>query len=189
MVDPAVSTLYQYIQGELPEHDRRFHSTRLPFVPVTILDRSGRPWGSILAGRDGKPGFITSPRRSTLVVDARVWNGDPLFETSETPRSEEEMLTAGIGIDFSTRQRNKFAGQITELTRADNDIHLELVVNQAIGCVSIFRLIQRLIGAPETALNTSISETSSRTPTTLLPSPTKSYSSPQRTVSRRRPFL
>lgn len=138
LVDPAVALLYTYIEGDLPEHHRIFHSTRLPFVPVTILDDKGRPWGSILAGLDGRPGFIRSPSRKSLKVAAKTWEGDPLLRKSQAFEvgSGDQMLVAGIGIDFSTRQRNKFAGQISGLQRVGNLIDLDFTVNQAIGYVA-----------------------------------------------------
>lgn len=130
--DYSTSTLFTHIEGELPPDHAYFHSTRLPFLPVTTLDESGRPWGSILAGRDGRPGFITHPRTSTLVVKAKVWDGDPLIETSTTFGSGD-MLVAGIGIEFPTRRRNKFAGKISRLERDGDEFDIEMRVNEAIG--------------------------------------------------------
>jgi hypothetical protein len=136
--DYAVSMLYMHISGDLPGDHAYFHSTRLPFVPVTTLDSGGRPWGSILAGKEGKPGFISAPKYSTLRIDATLWDGEPLLENSKLfGQKDPKMLVAGIGIEFETRRRNKFAGAVSQLKLTDSRLQLDLQVNEAIGCVVI----------------------------------------------------
>ncbi|KAI0059565.1 hypothetical protein BV25DRAFT_1860144 [Artomyces pyxidatus] len=138
--DQASATSWMHITNYMDEQHRVFHTTRLPFIPVTTLDADGRPWTSILAGADGKPGFVRSPNETQLVIKARAWDGDPWVENLEPLLSgqrrgeDEKILAAGIGIEFSTRRRNKFAGWITEARKAgERDYQLELHVNQAIG--------------------------------------------------------
>ncbi|KAF8877521.1 hypothetical protein BD779DRAFT_1448492 [Infundibulicybe gibba] len=131
--DPSTLMLYMSIDGDLPADHGVFHSTRLPFVPVTTLDAEGRPWGSILASGDGNPGFIQNSKYTTLNIDAKVWDGDPIVENASKFSEGDEMLVAGIGIEFTTRRRNKFAGKLTKLRRANDTMQMELVVNQAIG--------------------------------------------------------
>lgn len=133
--DGIMSTAYAWISSSLPGDQRRFHTTRLPFVPVTTLDEQGRPWGSIFAGRDGKPGFIKSPSQGTLEMEVALWEGDPLMETYQQFGKRDKMLAAGIGVEFSTRRRNKFAGWISSLVRKDNMFKLTIEVNEAIGYV------------------------------------------------------
>ena len=130
--DHSIMSQYRHIDGDLPGDHATFHSTRLPFVPVTTLDSDGRPWASILAGRDGKPGFIRSPRYSVLEVEAHLWPGDPLLHTADT-FGTAGMLVAGIGIEFPTRRRNKFAGRVTRLERRGSTISMDWTVNEAIG--------------------------------------------------------
>ncbi|KAJ6507358.1 hypothetical protein C8R47DRAFT_1209265 [Mycena vitilis] len=131
--DYAVHRLYLSIEGDLPGEHAQFHSTRLPFLPVTTLDGNGRPWGSILAGENGEPGFIRVPRYSTLRLDAKLWNGEPFLENSKLFVQDQKMLVAGIGIEFGTRRRNKFAGYISHLEQEDGRINLDFFVNEAIG--------------------------------------------------------
>ncbi|TFK32247.1 hypothetical protein BDQ12DRAFT_617438 [Crucibulum laeve] len=131
--DPSVMTLYSHISGELPGDHAQFHTTYLPFLPVTTLDNEGRPWGSILAGKDGKPGFIKHPRYTTLVIHAMMWDGEPFLENAKRFESDGNMLAAGIGIDFSNRRRNKLAGKITKLELENGSAVIELTVNQALG--------------------------------------------------------
>ncbi|KAF7305798.1 putative PNPOx domain-containing protein [Mycena chlorophos] len=131
--DYAVDQMYRHVDGELPEEHAEFHSTRLSFLPVTTLDSEGRPWGSVLAAKGGKRGFVRATRYSTLSVDAELWDGDPLLENAEMFGKTKEMLVAGIGVELSTRRRNKFAGTISSLERNGTSMSLDFVVNEAIG--------------------------------------------------------
>ncbi|KAJ6625412.1 hypothetical protein B0H10DRAFT_2161916 [Mycena sp. CBHHK59/15] len=149
--DYGVSNLFMSISGDLPPEHAEFHSTCLPFVPVTTLDELGRPWGSILASKDGKPGFIRAPRYSMLTVDANLWVGEPLIENSKLFGRDGPMLVAGIGIEFATRRRNKFAGAISRLETANNSTKLEFRVNEAIGNCPKYINVRDLIPHPNTA--------------------------------------
>ena len=129
---------YTYISSYMPEQHRVFHTSNLPFIPVTILDKSGRPWGSVFAGKGGKIGFVKSSNERSMSMDLETWEGDPLLRNLECQKDEEgRVLVAGIGIELSTRRRNKFAGWIDSSSIKGNttDVHLEIQVNQAIGSV------------------------------------------------------
>ncbi|KIJ15810.1 hypothetical protein PAXINDRAFT_55783, partial [Paxillus involutus ATCC 200175] len=63
-----------------PEQHQTFYTTRLPFIPVTTIDNKQRPWSSILAGPDGRPGFATSQRFSELTLHANTWEGNPFIQ-------------------------------------------------------------------------------------------------------------
>lgn len=123
---------YTWIEGEMPEQHRVFHSTRLPFIPVTTLDAAGRPWTSIFAGQTGEPGFVSSPKWDQLHMDVKIWEGDPFNENVKL-FDGQKLLAAGIGIEFPTRRRNKFAGYIYDIHKKLESYHLEMIVNQAIG--------------------------------------------------------
>lgn len=130
---PATATLYLHISGDLPREHAEFHTTRLPFLPVTVLDEQGRPWGSILAGHEGKPGFISEPTYNTLAISATLWDGDPFLDNARLFSSQKPMLIAGIGIEFPTRRRNKLAGHVTNLEQQGKKLNLQVVVDEAIG--------------------------------------------------------
>jgi hypothetical protein len=135
---PSTSHSWTAIKGEMPEQHSTFYTTRLPFVPVCILDDTGRPWGSILTGKDGKPGFIHHPRYNTLSIEANLWKGDPFHRAVNIIDCENgSNLIAGIGVEVSTRRRNKFAGHITSINVLNNQLSLQLEVNEAIGYVRI----------------------------------------------------
>ena len=129
---------YTYISPEMPEQHRVFHTSKVPFFPVTILDESGRPWGSVFAGKGGEIGFVKSPDESSMSMDLASWEGDPLLESLRGRKGEKgRMLVAGIGIELSTRRRNKFAGWIesSPVENSTTDVHLEMHVNQSLGFV------------------------------------------------------
>ncbi|KAF7440228.1 hypothetical protein PC9H_000572 [Pleurotus ostreatus] len=145
----AMAMAFAAIDGDMPEQHREFYVTRLPFVPVTTLDELGRPWGSILAGANGEPGFIQSPSDAKLVLDARVWEGDPLLQNSDLFGKKDKMLVAGIGVEFSTRRRNKFAGWISKLEKKGQQIQLQLDVNEAIGNCPKYINVRDLVPHPQ----------------------------------------
>ncbi|KAF8965849.1 hypothetical protein BDZ97DRAFT_737287 [Flammula alnicola] len=131
---PSTAHLWSSISGEMPEQHSTFYTTRLPFVPVCILDDEGRPWGSILAGKDGKPGFIHHPKYNTLSIEAKLWTGDPFLKVVKNfDRENGSTVIAGIGVEVSTRRRNKFAGNVTKMAVTEGSLSIELTVNEALG--------------------------------------------------------
>ncbi len=125
---------YTWIDSSMPEQHRTFHTRNLPFVPITTLDSDGRPWSSIAAGRSGLPGFISSPNETELDVELKLWPGDPMVDSLDAFDGSRGVLAAGIGIEFSTRRRNKFAGSIFDVRHMDRYTkRLKIRVNQAIG--------------------------------------------------------
>jgi hypothetical protein len=131
---------YAMVGSYMSEQHRVFHTSNIPFIPVTILDESGRPWGSVFAGKGGEIGFVRSPDERSMSMDLVSWEGDPLLENLGGRKDEKgRVLVAGIGIELSTRRRNKFAGWIeSSSTKHDaTDVHLKLHVNQALGYVQI----------------------------------------------------
>ena len=124
-----------------------FHTSNIPFIPVTILDESGRPWGSVFAGKGGEIGFVKSSDESSMAIDLVSWEGDPLLRGLKGQKDEEgRVLMAGIGIELLTRRRNKFAGWIESSSIGSNstDVHLNMHVSQAIGFVWISWLLSWL---------------------------------------------
>lgn len=127
-----VAAKYTAIRGFLSPEDGQFYQTCLPFIPVVTLDDLGRPWGSILAGQNGEKGFMRSLLDTQLEMKVEVWDGDPFGENILQFYEEKAILIAGIGIEFSTRLRHKFAGIISKLHRAGSIVEIRLLVNEAI---------------------------------------------------------
>ena len=93
------------VRDHLPEEHRAFH-TALPFLVVAARDARGRPWATVLSGPEG---FVTSSDARSLVIAAQPAPDDGL----------NQALTAGadigiLGIELSTRRRNRVNGRITD---------------------------------------------------------------------------
>ncbi|KAJ6095229.1 hypothetical protein N7486_005975 [Penicillium sp. IBT 16267x] len=154
----AVRTGWQLNEDLMHEQHRIFHTSNLPFIPITILDDQGRPWASILAGSDGEVGFVLSPNSQTLTIKTRIWEGEPLQQIlhvwlAQKPqtRVQGRFLTAGLGIEFPTRRRNKFAGWIEDVNRLGSlDYNLTLIVNQSMGNCPKYINIRSLVPHPDT---------------------------------------
>ncbi|MFB3117474.1 MAG: pyridoxamine 5'-phosphate oxidase family protein, partial [Myxococcota bacterium] len=110
----------RFIRDHLPDEHRAFYEG-LPYLLIGSVDTSGRPWASVLVGRVG---FVTSPDPHTLVIDTPRIYGDPLND------SVSEGSPVGVlGIEYSTRRRNRLAGKIATL----KDETLEIRVDQTFG--------------------------------------------------------
>ncbi len=108
------------VRPYLPEEHRAFH-TALPFLVAAARDAEGRPWPTLLAGREG---FVTSPDPRSLVVEAKPVPGDAL----------EGALVGGadlgiLGIELATRRRNRVNGRVRE----DDSGAIVFAVEQAFG--------------------------------------------------------
>lgn len=97
---------------------------------------------------------MKSPDDYTLTADVRLWDGEPLLRTIRTwldpnhrdMAAAERFLTAGIGIEFPTRRRNKFAGLIRGVKpRTNLEYELVLQVTQALGYVANLQLNRLII--------------------------------------------
>ena len=103
------------IRPYLPEQHRQFYPL-LSLITVGHLDSQGWPWASFITG---KQGFITSPDRTHLTFAARPHPSDPLA------RSLAEDLPLGfVGLEFTTRRRNRANGRISKLTEDGFEFHV-----------------------------------------------------------------
>jgi hypothetical protein len=133
----SIATRYTAIESQMREQHRTFHTSNLPFIPLTVIDKDGRPWAGIAAGRSGEIGFVSSPDLKTLVFGVRVWAGEPLAGILQSWNGKEDglgTLTAGLGIEFSTRRRNKFAGTIRDVrAKGEGEYVVRVEVTEALG--------------------------------------------------------
>ncbi|KAF9525589.1 hypothetical protein CPB83DRAFT_909061 [Crepidotus variabilis] len=130
---PSTAHAFSWISGEMPDQHSQFYTTRLQFLPICTLDETGRPWSSLVTGKDARRGFVRHPHYNTLAIDAHLRKGDPLLKNVHQIGKGDGMLIAGVGVELSTRRRNKFAGEVSRLDLIENDAYIELVVNEAIG--------------------------------------------------------
>lgn len=94
----------------MPDQHRAFFAS-LPFMIVGSVDADGWPWASILFGR---PGFVSTPDDTTLLIGARPIPGDPLAGA----------LAKGaplgfVGIELPTRRRNRVNGVVRSVGNDD----------------------------------------------------------------------
>ena len=106
----------RFIHNSMPGEHRQFYQ-QLPFLLLGSLDRSGRPWASVLAGR---PGFARSPDPQTLAIDTPMIFGDPLADNL-TPGAQLGIL----GIEYQSRRRNRMNGEITSVSEAGMTIRIK----------------------------------------------------------------
>ena len=78
---------------------------------IGTLDAQGRPWASILTGLP--PGFITSPSKTSLIVNTEISPYDPLLDNLYNGFIHNgKHLFAGLGLELSERWRSKVSGTI-----------------------------------------------------------------------------
>ena len=110
----------RFIRDHLPDEHRAFYEG-LPYLLIGSVDASSRPWASVLVGRVG---FAASADPHTLTINTRRIFGDPLDENLS-----EGSPVGVLGIDYSTRRRNRLTGKIATLA----DDCLEIHVDQTFG--------------------------------------------------------
>lgn len=108
------------IRDFMPEQHRHFFA-QLPYLFVGAIDTAGWPLATLLIGC---PGFVQSPDPVTLHISALPDAGDPAAEALAPDRD-----IGILGIDFSTRRRNRANGRI--LSREAGGIRV--AVNQSFG--------------------------------------------------------
>lgn len=95
------------IRDYLTEQHRQFFA-QLPFLITGAADENGRPWASIIVG---EPGFLSTPDEHRLHIA-----GDPLFGDPLHQALAENIDIGLLGIELSTRRRNRLNGTVTALT-------------------------------------------------------------------------
>ena len=106
----------RFIHASMPGEHRQFYA-QLPFLLLGSVDRSGRPWASVLVGR---PGFAHSPDPRTLEIDTPMIFGDPLADNL-APGAQLGIL----GIEYQSRRRNRMNGEITSVSGAGMTIGIK----------------------------------------------------------------
>jgi predicted pyridoxine 5'-phosphate oxidase superfamily flavin-nucleotide-binding protein len=91
------------IRDYMPEQHRAFFAA-LPFMVVGLADQNGHPWATTMSG---PPGFMSSAQEDLLAIEAWVDRGDPLHSCIR-----DGAPIGGLGIEFSTRRRNRINGRI-----------------------------------------------------------------------------
>jgi uncharacterized protein len=95
------------IRAFMPDQHREFFEL-LPYLFAGTAGADGWPLATMLTG---EPGFVHSPDSMTLRIDVAPAHGDPAA-SGFAPGKEIGIL----GVDFSTRRRNRANGRISELS-------------------------------------------------------------------------
>jgi uncharacterized protein len=91
------------VRDLMPDQHRLFF-TQLPYLFIAAIDHDGWPLATLITGR---PGFVQSPDAVTLRISALPQLSDPAREALVPERD-----IGILGIDFSTRRRNRANGRI-----------------------------------------------------------------------------
>ena len=104
------------IRDYMPKQHQDFYQ-QLPFIFVAHADKKGWPWASIVLN---PPGFIRATTDKTLNVQAVPIPGDPLQHalTENTP-------VGLLGIELTTRRRNRLSGRIQSIDSTGFTINIE----------------------------------------------------------------
>ena len=125
------------IRDRMPDQHRLFFAQR-PFLLAAVTDADGWPVATVLAG---PPGFASSPDAQTLRIATRVNTADPAA-ASLRPGA----LVGLLGIDPSTRRRNRLNGRIL----AADDNGFTISVHQSFGNCPQYIQVRDVVPVPAT---------------------------------------
>ena len=104
------------IRDFMPDQHRTFYQ-QLPFVLMGTVDADGAVWATML---EGAPGFVSSPDPRRLCITARPDSNDPAAIGIDTGAA-----VGLLGIELSTRRRNRMNGRITKTDGTGFEIGVE----------------------------------------------------------------
>lgn len=108
------------IRDYLTEQHQNFYPL-LPFIVLGTVDRAGRPWATL---RAGKPGFLHAPDPQHLRIEAERAPDDPAEDGLEDGAG-----VGLLGIELGTRRRNRLNGTL----RRDGPAGFAVAVEQSFG--------------------------------------------------------
>lgn len=104
------------IRERLPDQHRAFYEA-LPFIVLGAVDAGGRAWATLL---EGPPGFMRSPDPRRLELDRLPPLGDPTRDGIA-----EGAAVALLGIELTTRRRNRMNGRVQGLSAGGFTVEVE----------------------------------------------------------------
>lgn len=100
------------IRDHMPDQHRELFE-KLPYLIAGATDASGQPWATLLTG---EPGFVATTAKD-MHIAARPDPLDPLHEALQPGAA-----IGFLGIELSTRRRNRMNGLVREVTGAGFDV-------------------------------------------------------------------
>ena len=118
----------QVIASFMPEQHRDFYQ-HLSFILLGHADKNDWPWATMLCSTTeaDEAGFITSENNKKLTINSKPIAGEP-FAAMLQDKTDNTRIGL-LGIELSTRRRNRMAGHITQI----NNTAIEIEVDQAFG--------------------------------------------------------
>ncbi len=113
--DDRAAAAGRSLRNYMPDQHRELFA-RLPFIVAGALDEKGQPWATLL---EGQPGFIASPDNQHLRIDTQLPELDPLASVLHP-----NVQIALLGIEPSTRRRNRANGTIMARTQQSLEVHV-----------------------------------------------------------------
>ena len=104
------------IRDYMPQQHRDFFE-QLPIIIIATTDHHGQPWATPICGA---PSFITSPDSNTLLIH----HLPPLHNVLQLEIQAEKKIGI-LGIDLSTRRRNRMNGIIKKHSPLTLAVHVE----------------------------------------------------------------
>ncbi len=104
------------IRDFMPDQHRHFFE-RLPYAVIGTVDDAGAPWASLLTGA---PGFVRAPDPRRVEIDISAPEGDALWARARPGRR-----LALLGIELSTRRRNRMNGTVIAATDGTVTVHVD----------------------------------------------------------------
>jgi uncharacterized protein len=130
------------IRDFMPEQYREFFAL-LPYLFVAAVDSAGWPLATMLTGA---PGFVQSPDPNTLRIAALPDSDDPA-----APALAPGHDIGILGIDFSTRRRNRANGRIV----ARDSGGIRVAVSQSFGNCPQYIQLRTVAHFPTDTINAS----------------------------------
>ena len=121
-----------YIHSSMPQQHADFY-TGLPYLALATMDNDGRPWATLLVTKSADDPLVGTKLVGRDQLHILSLNGmfDPFYralEGSNNRLSDDDVLFAGVGVDYSNRRRNKLAGKISTF-RAQSDERMQLCLH------------------------------------------------------------
>ena len=104
------------IRAFMPDQHRQFFE-RLRYAVVGTVDDDGAPWASLLTGA---PGFVRAPDARIVELDLTPPDGDALWGRALPGRR-----LALLGIELSTRRRNRMNGTVASVAGRTLTVHVD----------------------------------------------------------------